>query len=93
MYKHCRDQKWGNEETLSHGEFNERVIDHVRHEEPIFYESRTLYYCVQCSVIAEMAGKHQERMYLHLEYFGRYHCHIYKKVMGSSSVKGMVISK
>ena len=160
VYKHCRDLKLGNEETLSHGEFNEKIIDHylnntqwkaekeeatlgkrvtlrnlattsnaprcmdicfatchdmatnkVRYgkdqrinryqcamckidplEEPISWENRTLYYCVQCSAGAESTGEHLKRTYLHPECFGRYHRHMYNKVLGSSMVKGIVVS-
>ena len=160
VYKYCRDLKLGDEETLSHGEFNEKIIDHylnnaqwkaekeeatlgkrvtlrnlattsnapqrmdicfatchdmatnkVRYgkdqrinryqcamckidplEEPISWENRTLYYCVQCSAGAESTGEHLKRTYLHPECFGRYHRHMYNKVLGSSMVKGIVVS-
>ena len=62
-------------------------------KELLSYESRTLYYCVQCSVFAEVAKRHQDRSYLHPQCFGRYHRHVYNKLIGSSSVKGIVISK
>ena len=161
VYRRCRQHKLGNEETLMHREFNERVTDHFLNnidwklekeeaalgkkvlmkraiaksnvaqcvdinfsefhdlalsevargksqkvrpyicamckidppKELLSYESRTLYYCVQCSVFAEVAKRHQDRTYLHPQCFGRYDRHVYNKLIGSSSVKGIVISK
>ena len=61
-------------------------------EEPISRDDRTLRHCIQRSVVAESTGEHQKRTYLHPEYFGRYHRYMYDKVVGSSMVKGKVVS-
>ena len=62
-------------------------------EVPISYESWTLRCCVQCSVLAKVTAEHLKEAYLHPERFGRYHKHLYDKVVGSSSVKDKVIIK
>ena len=61
-------------------------------EEPISRDNRTLRYCIQRSVVAESTGEHQKRTYLRPEYFGRHHRYMYDKVVGSSKVKGKVVS-
>ena len=62
-------------------------------EVPISYESWTLRCCAQCSVLAKVTAEHLKEAYLHPERFGRYHKHLYDKVVGSSSVKDKVIIK
>ena len=61
-------------------------------EEPICRDNRTLHYSIQCSVVAESTEEHQKRTYLRPEYFGRHHRYMYDKVVGSSKVKGKVVS-